>query len=62
MTFYELVQKRHMVRNFTDEPIAQEAIERILDAVRQRIKVGEFYVDLLAKKDGFYGEGNYFND
>ena len=32
MDFYDLVNKRRMVRNFTDEPVAEETIERILEA------------------------------
>ncbi|MFN8374425.1 MAG: nitroreductase family protein [Anaerolineae bacterium] len=32
MDFYELVNKRRMVRNFSDEPIADDVLARILEA------------------------------
>ncbi|HTX28478.1 MAG TPA: nitroreductase family protein, partial [Streptosporangiaceae bacterium] len=35
MEFQEVVRRRHMVRRFTDEPVSQESLDRILDnAVR----------------------------
>lgn len=40
MDFYELVGKRRMVRNFTDEPVAAAALERILDAARHGPSAG----------------------
>lgn len=40
MDFYELVAKRRMVRNFTDEPVAPEALERILEAARHGPSAG----------------------
>ncbi len=40
MDFYELVNKRRMVRNFTDEPVSDEAIDRILDAARHGPSAG----------------------
>ena len=40
MDFYELVNKRRMVRNFTDEPVSAEAIDRILDAARHGPSAG----------------------
>src|SRR5688572_21924654 len=32
MDFQEVMRKRRMVRNFTDEPVADEVIERIVEA------------------------------
>jgi nitroreductase len=40
MDFYELVNKRRMVRNFSDEPVADDAIGRILDAARHGPSAG----------------------
>ncbi|MDT8307246.1 MAG: nitroreductase family protein, partial [Anaerolineae bacterium] len=40
MDFYETVGKRRMVRNFTDEPVAAEALTRILDAARRGPSAG----------------------
>lgn len=40
MNFYDLVKKRRMVRNFTDEPVSNEAIERILDTARRGPSAG----------------------
>lgn len=40
MTFYDLLKKRRMVRNFTDEPVSEEVIQRILDAARRGPSAG----------------------
>lgn len=40
MDFYDLIARRRMVRNFTDEPVAEDAIERILDAARRGPSAG----------------------
>ncbi len=40
MDFYDLIAKRRMVRNFTDEPVSDEAIDRILDAARRGPSAG----------------------
>jgi nitroreductase len=40
MEFETLVRRRRMVRNFTDEPVAQEAIDRILALARQAPSAG----------------------
>lgn len=32
MEYFELIKKRYSVRNFTDEPVKQEAIDKILEA------------------------------
>lgn len=40
MDFYELVNKRRMVRNFSADPVAGDAIERILDAARHGPSAG----------------------
>ena len=40
MDFYELIHRRRMVRNFTDAPVAGEAIDRILEAARHGPSAG----------------------
>ncbi len=40
MDFVDVVRKRRMVRSFTDEPVATEAIERIIDAARRGPSAG----------------------
>ena len=40
MDFYELVNKRRMVRNFTDEPVADDVIDRILEAAKHGPSAG----------------------
>ena len=35
MDFAEIMRRRRMVRNYTDEPVAREAIERIVDRGRR---------------------------
>jgi nitroreductase len=40
MDFAEVVRKRRMVRHFRDEPVAPEAIERILDLARHAPSAG----------------------
>lgn len=40
MDFTELIHKRRMVRNFTDEAITEEALERILEAARHAPSAG----------------------
>lgn len=40
MEFSEVVRKRRMVRHFTDEPVALEAVERILDLARHAPSAG----------------------
>lgn len=40
MDFTEVVRKRRMVRSFTDEPLAPEVIERILDTARRGPSAG----------------------
>src|SRR5688500_20155546 len=40
MEFTEVVRKRRMVRNFTDEPLPPEAIERIMDLARHAPSAG----------------------
>jgi nitroreductase len=38
--FHELVRKRRMVRNFTEEPVSWDVIERIVDAGRRGPSAG----------------------
>ena len=40
MEFEQVVRKRRMVRHFTDEPVAQEVIEKILDLARHAPSAG----------------------
>lgn len=40
MEFYDIVQKRRMVRNFTEEGVERAALERILDAARRGPSAG----------------------
>jgi nitroreductase len=40
MEFYELVRKRRMVRNFTDQLVDPAAVERVLDAARRGPSAG----------------------
>ena len=40
MEFSEVVRKRRMVRNFTDEPVAPEVIARMLDLARHAPSAG----------------------
>ena len=40
MEFSEVVRKRRMVRHFTEEPVAPEVIERILDLARHAPSAG----------------------
>jgi nitroreductase len=40
MEFAEVVRKRRMVRHFTDEPVAPEVIERMLDLARHAPSAG----------------------
>lgn len=40
MDFKEVIRKRRMVRNFTDEPVTADAIERILDLARHAPSAG----------------------
>jgi nitroreductase len=40
MEFAEVVRKRRMVRHFTDEPVAPEVVERMLDLARHAPSAG----------------------
>lgn len=40
MNFYDIVKKRRMVRNFTDAPVDEAAIQRILEAARHSPSAG----------------------
>ena len=40
MDFTELIAKRRMVRNFTDDPVDPRAIERILDIAQRGPSAG----------------------
>jgi len=40
MEFNQVVRKRRMVRHFTDEPVAREVIDRILDLARHAPSAG----------------------
>ena len=40
MDFTEVVRKRRMVRHFSDEPVAPEAVDRILDLARHAPSAG----------------------
>lgn len=40
MEFSDVVRKRRMVRHFTDEPVAPEALERMLDLARHAPSAG----------------------
>ncbi len=40
MDFAALIQKRRMVRNFTDEPVSEEALQRILEAAQRGPSAG----------------------
>jgi nitroreductase len=40
MEFAQAVRKRRMTRNFTDEPVSTEAVERILDLARRGPSAG----------------------
>jgi nitroreductase len=40
MNFYEIIRKRRMVRSFTDEPVAPEIVDRIMDAARRGPSAG----------------------
>ena len=40
MDFHELVRKRRMVRNFKSDPVAPEALDRILEAARRGPSAG----------------------
>lgn len=68
MEFYDLIGKRRMVRNFTDEPVAEDALERILDAARRGPSAGftqgqDFIVvtdpDMKRRLAEFCGESGY---
>ena len=40
MDFVDVVRKRRMVRSFTDEPVASEALDRIMDTARRGPSAG----------------------
>ncbi len=40
MDFSEVINKRRMVRNYTDEPVSSDAIKRVLDAGRRAPSAG----------------------
>ena len=40
MEFSEVVQRRHMVREFTDEPVSPESLDRILDSATRGPSAG----------------------
>ncbi|MGH3524898.1 MAG: nitroreductase family protein, partial [Mycobacterium sp.] len=40
MDFLEVVRKRRMVRSFTDEPVATDVVERIMDVARRGPSAG----------------------
>lgn len=40
MDFYEVVRRRRMVRNYTDEPVDDAALERLLEAARRTPSAG----------------------
>ena len=40
MEFSEVVRRRRMVRNYTDEPVAREVVERMLDTARRGPSAG----------------------
>jgi nitroreductase len=40
MNYYDIVNKRRMVRNFSDEPVDEAAIQRILEAARHSPSAG----------------------
>src|SRR5262245_31513301 len=40
MNYYDIVKKRRMVRNFSDEPVDEAAIQRILEAARHGPSAG----------------------
>lgn len=40
MNFFELVEKRHSVRSFSDKPVASEKVEKILAAVKTAPSAG----------------------
>lgn len=40
MDFYEAVRRRRMVRNYTEQPVDDDAVERMLDAARKAPSAG----------------------
>lgn len=40
MDFYDVVQRRRMVRNYTEQPVADDSLERILAAARRAPSAG----------------------
>lgn len=40
LSFHELVRKRRMIRNFTEEPLPWETVERIVDTARRGPSAG----------------------